>query len=76
MNELAQWLRDWAADKAASDPRFKHTAFIISGERGMAVAAVCSCLQLAAQLVTNCVAILLIVGWLVPSKVVTGRRCT
>ncbi|KAF6261699.1 XRN 5'-3' exonuclease N-terminus-domain-containing protein [Scenedesmus sp. NREL 46B-D3] len=30
MNELAQWLRDWAADKAASDPRFKHTAFIIS----------------------------------------------
>jgi hypothetical protein len=31
MTELAQWLRDWAADKAATDPRFKHTAFIISG---------------------------------------------
>jgi hypothetical protein len=31
MTELAQWLRDWAADKAAHDPRFKHTTFIISG---------------------------------------------
>uniref|UniRef100_A0A383WG32 Uncharacterized protein n=1 Tax=Tetradesmus obliquus TaxID=3088 RepID=A0A383WG32_TETOB len=30
MTELAQWLRQWAADKAANDPRFKHTTFIIS----------------------------------------------
>ncbi|WIA40164.1 hypothetical protein OEZ86_013561 [Tetradesmus obliquus] len=30
MTEVAQWLRQWAADKAANDPRFKHTTFIIS----------------------------------------------
>jgi 5'-3' exoribonuclease 2 len=30
MLQLADWLRDWAADKVATDPRFKHTAIIIS----------------------------------------------
>jgi hypothetical protein len=39
MTELAQWLRHWAVDKAASDARFKHTTFIISGTAQHAAAA-------------------------------------
>lgn len=30
MLQLADWLRDWAADKVTSDSRFKHCSFIIS----------------------------------------------
>ena len=30
MLQLADWLREWAVSKVTSDPRFRHTSFIIS----------------------------------------------
>lgn len=51
MLQLADWLREWAADKVASDGRFKHCSFIISDafEPGEGEHKVCVCVQWVSQ---------------------------